>query len=73
MGVLVGGIQQEGNFTWGHWLMWQLVGGLVGGETGGAEEEWSERDGVVSPLPPGPRTAPRLAEREHRQTQELIS
>lgn len=67
MGVLVGGIQQEGNFTWGQWLMWQLVGGLAGGEMGGAEEEWSEGD------PPGPRAAPRLAEREHRQTQELIS
>ena len=73
MGVLVGGIQQEGSCAWGKWLMWQLVGGLSGGEMGREEEEWSERDGVVSLLPPGPRTAPRLAETEYRQMQELIS
>lgn len=38
--------------------MWLLVGGVLGGETGGDEEEWSERDGVVSILQPGPQTAP---------------
>lgn len=63
MGVLVGGIQQEGSFAQGKWLMWQLVGGLAGGEMRG-EEEWSERD-VVSLLPCAPRTSPRLAEREY--------
>ena len=73
VGVLVGGIQQEDSFACRKWLMWQLVGGLPRGEMSGDEEEWSERNGVVSLLLPGPWTAPRLAEGEYRQRQELSS